>query len=116
MAMEDYYEEYYKQEHVWRPTGFPHPFDYELQFGDGTVINGRFITDSSTEMMVSGAQGFRTRGRFATHPSSEVSDGDILRCARDNLYISIIGDAKQAPAQAENQVKTFTAEIMGREL
>ena len=113
--MEDYYEEYYKQEHIWKPTGFPPPFDYELQFGDGTVIKGRFIVDSSTEMMVAGAQGFRTRGRFATSPASELSDGDILRCRRDNIYITVIGDAKQSPTQAESQVKALTAEIMGRE-
>jgi hypothetical protein len=114
MAMHDYYVKFYVQEFIKKPTGFPPPFDFEYIYADGVDIYGLFVQDSSSEMLIAGAQGLRTRGRFATCPNVPLRDGEIVRRESDNVFIRIIGDAKQSPEQAESQIKLFTAEITER--
>jgi hypothetical protein len=114
MAMHDYYKKFYMQEYVKVPSGFPPPGDFDYVLSDGTDIYGVFIQDSSSEMLVAGAQGLNTRGRFATRPNVPLRDGEIIRRESDNVFIRIIGDAKQSPEQAESQIKLFTGEIIER--
>ena len=114
MAMSRYYERFYIQESISVPTGFPPPGDVTFTLGDGADFMGVYIPDSSTEMLVAGAQGFRTRGRFVTAPNVPLRDNTVVRRASDSVFIRIIGDAKQSPEQAVSQVKVFTAEIRER--
>ena len=114
MAMRDYYEAFIIQKYQAFPTGMPPPFDFENKWADGDEIQGLFIQSQSIEAFIAGAQGIKTRGKFAADPAAQLQDGDVLRRVADGMYFRIIGDPLAAPAQAESQVKSYAAELTGR--
>ena len=114
MAIESYFETYFLQEHAETLSGFQEPSDMISEYHDGMEIAGLFVQSQSDKMMIASAQGVKTRGKFAVLPSTHLRDGDTVRRVRDGLYIKIIGDSLQSPAQAASQVKTFMAEVIDR--
>jgi hypothetical protein len=109
-----YFETHYLQERTRQPSGFPFPNDFIYVFGDGMIVEGRFVQSQSDEMMIASAQGIKTRGKFVVSPAMPIHDGDVVRRERDGVFLRIIGDAVQSPEQAESQIKSFTAEITDR--
>jgi len=120
MAMSDYYDIFRRQEYNSRPTVYPPPYDTESAWYDGTEIMGVFLQGKSmmsgwgTEIMIASSQSVNTYGQFVTSPDAPVHDGDVLRRAKDGIYIRLIGYPLVSPNQAESQIKAFGAEITDR--
>jgi len=112
--MEAYYTEFFRQEYRDVPTGLAKPFDGKQDWTDGESLQGVYIQDTSTPMLVAQAQGHSAKGRFAAAPDVALKDGDILRRDNDDTYIRLIGTPKKSPEQAVSQVQVFTAEITER--
>ena len=113
MALEDYYLDYYKQGEVEVSTPFPAPIGgQEPVLEDAELIRGLFVINQSKEATKAKVPGVSTRGTFATHSDSPISDRDVLRCTQINMYIRITGDPQTAPAKADTQVKTYVAEVI----
>ena len=114
MDISRYYEAWYLQELIERPTGLPPPWDTEKVYGDSTRIEGRFLLTQSTEQLIAAAQDIATRGRFACHPSEDLVNGYILRRESDSTFIRLVSDPLVAPTQAVSQIKTYEAVVADR--
>jgi len=115
MNLEKYYELHYLQELTEIDTGQPPPADKTREFRDAREVCGFFLQKKSGEASVADANPIRTQGRFATHPSTELSQGSVLRRARDGAYIRIASDPQIAPEFAKTQVKAYEAYVTNRE-
>jgi len=116
--MQKYFEKFYIQEKIRTPNPFYPQWDSNPyiwgKFGDGREIKALYIQDTSTERIIANAQGIEARGRFATTPDADISDGVTVRRVSDDILFRIIGKAKQSPAKAKTQIKLFEAEYLKR--
>jgi len=112
MSLERYYEKYYLQELVEKPSNLQPPFETIKKFSDGCEVIGFFNQTQSSERPIASANPVRTQGRFATHPSSSLSPGNVLRRASDGAYIRLTSDSLIAPSFAVSLVKTYEAHIV----
>jgi len=108
MALESYYESFYLQELVKVPSSIGEVFEYQ----DGEKVMGLFKQSQSTETAIASSQGIATHGRFAT--GADLKSGAFLRRAKDSVYIKLIGDTLESPAQATTQVKTWESRVTSR--
>ena len=112
MDMSKYYHEWRLQELVRVPTGLRPPSDYEYIHGDGMIVDGVFIQNTSDVVQAGGSlNDVRTIGAFATSPSIPLKSGDVLRSTRDDQFITLMGDPKKSPEKADSQVQRFNARV-----
>jgi len=115
MALTDYYEPFFVQELVEKPSPFPPPFDKPIPVPtDGDGIMGMFKQSQSTEAMIASAKGIATFGKFACDPSIKLESGTIVRRVRDGAYMKVIGTPLTSPPQASTQVSTWESYIINR--
>ena len=114
MMLDRHGESFFVQENVRVPSGFPPPHEWKFELGDSTEVLGMFIQSQSDDALIAGAQGIATRGRFAAEADAPVDELTVLRRARDNTFIRLIGDPIIAPEMAIAQIKVYAAEITER--
>jgi len=104
--LEDYYEKFYIQNWESKPDGFG---GLIWGWADGAEFDGVFIQDTSAEMRIAEAQGFKSSGTFATGINVPVTEGDVIRRSKDGVFFKITGTPKYAPEQAGSQFKRMNA-------
>ena len=107
MAVQDYYETFYRQEQTEVANGLG---GTELKWSDGRLIQGMYRQSASDKMTIAEAQDVSSRGEFITDTDTQVEAGNVVRRESDGLYIRLVGVAVNAPKQAAMQIKKITAE------
>lgn len=107
MSLENYYEKFYMQNWISKPDGFG---GVTWGWADGAEFMGQYIQDSSAEMRIAEAQGITSSGRFITGINMQIEEKDIIRRARDNLYLRITAIPIESPDPATSKFKTMNAE------
>jgi len=109
------FKTWYLQGFTLEPSPFPAPWDAPVPiYGDKREIRGFLRQDQSSEVLIAAGQGIDTRGRFAVHPSANLSHGDVLRSEELGVFIRIEGDPLETLGQSTVQVKTFMAVVTSR--
>jgi len=109
-----YFSDWYKQEMVTalvpNPSP-PPPVKQETKWGDGTPVKGLHKPnreDVGDQLAPAG------RGEFATTSDAPVALGDYLRNERENIFIKLVTDELQAPANSPTQIKVFGYRLADR--
>lgn len=101
MPLENYFEPFYLQRRFDAPDGL-----------DDEAVLGVYAQSSSGRMEFAEARETSSAGQFVTSRDTPVSEGDILRRARDSLYIQIIGKPVLSPQPALSKFRKMNAEKM----
>ena len=111
MALEKYYEKFYIQGETPSSDGFG---GWIWNWSDAVEFDGLYIQNSSNEMQVAEAMGYRSAGTFAVNIKTPLEEGDIVRRVSDNTYIRITGLPLESPEIAASQIKRYSAAITQR--
>jgi len=110
MAREDYFEPFYLQEFIEKPSPFPPPFDEPIfEFGDGKPIVGQFVQNQSKEVQQAATIDMKTVGRFTCGRDIEIETGSTLRRVSDSSYFRLTALPKIGQQRAITQVQAWVA-------
>jgi len=113
--MNEYYIDWWLQQLVKVPSVFPPPWDTPTwELGDGRIVRGCFRQRNSQLEMIAAGREAMTIGEFICDISENLQSGDVLRGEEMQVFLKIEGDPKQAPPQADEQIKYFPAHVTSR--
>lgn len=113
MISDKYFKTYRLQESTPQPSGYPPPWDIIWVFGDGRAIQGLFVYNQSSEVLVATNKQEQTEGSFITL-DTELMHNHVLRDISTSTTFRLIGDVVAPPSHFKGQYRRFRAIVIDR--